>query len=209
MYIYMYYLLTDITSRIINVASIWHRYGIIDFDKYDRNDPKEFEKGYARRPHYGESKLAQIMHATYLQMEIFNKNNLPLIAVSLHPGTVNTNICRVNSQAIWIRAIYAIFYPWILITSRNCRQGAQTTLFCAMGAIATKRNDQGVIEANKGYELLPGAYHVNCQPCPTIDKMQQSTNIKEMHKLWLYCCKVLNLKGLKYDFKTQELVAVE
>ena len=202
-------MLTDTTGRIINVASDWHKYGIIDFEKYSRNDPKEFAKGYRNRTHYGQSKLAQIMHATYLQMQIFNKNNLPLIAVSLHPGGVNTNIFRVHSQPIWIRAIYTILYPWVLITSRNCQQGAQTTLFCAMGAIATKRNDQRAIEANKGYQLLPGAYHVNCQPCPTIDKTQQSTNGKEMHKLWLYCCKVLNLKGLKYNFKTKELVAVE
>ena len=71
----------DIIGRVINVSSITHEKAIINSDN-----------GYKGQIAYGESKLAQIMHATYLQTQIFTKYNLPLIAVSLHPGGVNTEL---------------------------------------------------------------------------------------------------------------------
>ena len=177
-------IITDISGRIINVSSHWHKFAMIDFDKYYRNNEEEFRQDHTIRSRYSESKLAQIMHATYLQTNFFSKYNLPLIAVSVHPGGVNSNIFWPKAAKI----LRAIIYPWMLIAFRNCKQGAQSQIFCAMGDIGKESN---------GFEIVPGAYHFNCKPKITEDKNGQSTDPKQMKKLWDYCYKTLAMVGIK------------
>lgn len=76
-------------SRVVNVASLAHRQGVIDFDDlmYEHGRPyKEFKA-------YGQSKLANLLF-TYELQRYFEKNNINSIAVAAHPGGSNTRLAN-------------------------------------------------------------------------------------------------------------------
>lgn len=71
-------------ARVVVVASIGHRRGTMDFDDL------HFEKGgYAIMAAYGRSKLANILFANELARRLAGTG---VVANSLHPGAVATNI---------------------------------------------------------------------------------------------------------------------
>jgi NAD(P)-dependent dehydrogenase (short-subunit alcohol dehydrogenase family) len=77
-------------SRVVVVASIGHRRGTMDFEDL------QFEKGgYAIMSSYGRSKLANILFANELARRVAGTG---VVANSLHPGAVSTNIW---SKAPW------------------------------------------------------------------------------------------------------------
>ncbi|KAE8729947.1 Short-chain dehydrogenase TIC 32 [Hibiscus syriacus] len=77
-------------GRIINVSSEAHRYtykeGIL-FDKI--ND----QSGYSSFAAYGQSKLANVLHANELARRL-KEDGADITANSLHPGTIATNLFR-------------------------------------------------------------------------------------------------------------------
>ncbi|KAK9927169.1 hypothetical protein M0R45_024368 [Rubus argutus] len=77
-------------GRIVNVSSLAHKYGYregIRFDKVD--DTSRYNKYYA----YGQSKLANILHAKELTRRL-KEEGVKITANSLHPGGIVTNISR-------------------------------------------------------------------------------------------------------------------
>ena len=60
----------------------------------------------------------------------FEENNIT--AVSLHPGVVRTEIWRHLYHLNIESFVFFLFYPIFLFTTKNCRQGAQTTIHCAV-----------------------------------------------------------------------------
>jgi NAD(P)-dependent dehydrogenase (short-subunit alcohol dehydrogenase family) len=70
-------------SRIVNVASVGHRRGDLDFSDL------QLEKGYAIMRAYGRSKLANILFTRELARRLAGTG---VTAVSLHPGAVATRI---------------------------------------------------------------------------------------------------------------------
>ena len=77
-------------SRIVNVSSVGHRRGDLDFDNL------QFEKGgYSVMKAYGRSKLAQILFTRELAHRLVGTG---VTANSLHPGAVAT---RIWSHAPW------------------------------------------------------------------------------------------------------------
>ena len=74
-------------SRVINVSSLAHKQGVMDFDNllFDRG------KGYASFKAYGRSKLENLLF-TYELQRYFETNRFDTIAVAAHPGTSNTNL---------------------------------------------------------------------------------------------------------------------
>jgi len=61
--------------------------------------------------------------------------------VSLHPGVVTTEIWRNLENAPYLSILIMILRPLIWFTFKNCREGAQTTLYCAL-------NDDEVLKNN-------------------------------------------------------------
>ena len=72
-------------SRIVNVSSIAHMGGIIDFDDLMN------EKKYSRFPTYSQSKLANLLFTYELQRRL-ETNGCNTISVGSHPGLSRTNL---------------------------------------------------------------------------------------------------------------------
>ncbi|XP_058223857.1 short-chain dehydrogenase TIC 32, chloroplastic-like isoform X3 [Rhododendron vialii] len=76
-------------GRIVNVSSVGHWFAFrgIQFDTI--NDESRFNSMYA----YGQSKLANILHAKELAKRL-KEEGVEITANSVHPGAVDTNIVR-------------------------------------------------------------------------------------------------------------------
>jgi len=74
-------------ARVVNVSSIAHRRGVMDFD----NLLFEGGKGYKPFKACGRSKLENLLFTFELQ-RYFEKNQLDIIALAAHPGVSYTNL---------------------------------------------------------------------------------------------------------------------
>ena len=78
-------LLAAEAPRVVNVSSVAHRQGKMDFD--DLN----WERGYSRWPAYGRSKLANLLFTLELSRRA-EEAGTNLIAAAAHPGYSSTNL---------------------------------------------------------------------------------------------------------------------
>lgn len=63
----------------------------------------------------------------------FNKKDKGITAVSLSPGGVRTDILReVKNNIDWLWLLFNIFRPLFWLFYKNRKQGAQTTIHCAV-----------------------------------------------------------------------------
>ncbi|XP_020216358.1 short-chain dehydrogenase TIC 32, chloroplastic-like [Cajanus cajan] len=116
---------SKIEGRIVNVSSDGHHYtypeGIL-FDKI--NDESSYEKWHA----YGQSKLANILHANELATRL-KEDGVDITANSLHPGSIITNIYNPEtSGSVPTDLIKMIVNPQI----KSIQQGAATTCYVAL-----------------------------------------------------------------------------
>jgi NAD(P)-dependent dehydrogenase (short-subunit alcohol dehydrogenase family) len=74
-------------ARVVNVSSLAHRGGKMDFD----NLMFEGGLGYDRQAAYGRSKLANLLFTYELERK-FEKQGLEAMAVAAHPGVSNTHL---------------------------------------------------------------------------------------------------------------------
>ncbi|KAI9154014.1 hypothetical protein LWI28_019893 [Acer negundo] len=109
-------------GRIVNVSSEGHklayRFGI-RFDKI--ND----QSGYSGFGAYGQSKLANILHANELARQ-FKEAEVNITANSLHPGAIATNLTRHNSMLDGLARMLGRFVLKIV------QQGAATTCYVVL-----------------------------------------------------------------------------
>ncbi|XP_022737569.1 short-chain dehydrogenase TIC 32, chloroplastic-like isoform X3 [Durio zibethinus] len=84
-------------GRIVNVSSEGHRFAYREGIRFDKiND----ESGYYSMFAYGQSKLANILHAKELakRLKVHNmEDGVEITANSLHPGSIMTNLLRHHS----------------------------------------------------------------------------------------------------------------
>lgn len=110
-------------ARIVNVSSRAHtRTENIDFD--DLNS----EKNYNSMAAYRQSKLANVLFTRELSLRLQGTN---VTVNSLHPGVVKTELTRYLPQSVplYFRVLFApIFY----LLGKTPKQGAQTTIYCAV-----------------------------------------------------------------------------
>jgi len=104
------------SARIVNVASIGHRFGRINLD--DIADPKVFIPLLT----YGNSKLANILFTRELARRL---EGTGATANCLHPGTVRSGFG--NSGEAWLRYGFALIGPLV----STPEQGASTVVYLA------------------------------------------------------------------------------
>lgn len=120
-------------SRIINVSSDLHNMGKI------YKDDLTLEKNYGFISAYGNSKLANILHALALTKRL---EGTGVTANSCHPGAVKTEIGR-NMNPI----LHALLIFPVLIAYKTPKEGAQT---------------QNQLALDPELEKVSGKYFSNC-----------------------------------------------
>ncbi|KAG6425670.1 hypothetical protein SASPL_116115 [Salvia splendens] len=109
-------------GRIVNVSSIAHRISYREGIRFHKlNDEKSYSKVFA----YGQSKLANILHANELARRL-KEEGADVTANSLHPGIITTNLFR----------HFGIFEGLMSgvgrLVLKNVEQGASTTCYLAL-----------------------------------------------------------------------------
>ncbi|XP_010930752.1 short-chain dehydrogenase TIC 32, chloroplastic-like isoform X1 [Elaeis guineensis] len=131
---------TGIQGKIINVSSLAHRRSDgawFDLDKI--NDKSRYKPVAA----YSRSKLANILHANELSRRLQEEGS-NVMANSLHPGMIITNIARYLNINVVVFSLAATLGKPLL---KSIPQGAATTCYLALHPNATN---------------ITGKYFVNC-----------------------------------------------
>ncbi|KAK7357311.1 hypothetical protein VNO80_16595 [Phaseolus coccineus] len=108
-------------GRIVNVSSEAHRFAYSEGIRFDKiNDKSSYNNWRA----YGQSKLANVLHANELARRL-KEDGVEISANSLHPGTITTNLFRHTAVNGIINAIGRL-------VCKNVQQGAATTCYVAL-----------------------------------------------------------------------------
>ncbi|XP_037533675.1 dehydrogenase/reductase SDR family member 13 [Nematolebias whitei] len=125
-------------SRVVNVASLAHNFGSIDFDCL--NSHKDLRTSSTQSfMVYSDSKLCNVLFTHELARRL---QGTGVTCYSLHPGAISTELTR--DISIISKLILA---PIKSLLFKNTIQGSQTTLHCAL---------------QEGIEHLSGRYFSNC-----------------------------------------------
>ncbi len=103
-------------SRIINLSSVGHIMGHIDFDDI------MIEKGYTPGKAYGQAKLANILFTYELARRL---SDTGVTVNCLHPGMVRTNFGK-DTTGAW-KLFILLSKPFMI----SARKGAQTSIYLA------------------------------------------------------------------------------
>jgi NAD(P)-dependent dehydrogenase (short-subunit alcohol dehydrogenase family) len=109
-------------ARIINVSSVAHIRGEIQFDDI------HMDKNYTSTGAYAQSKLANVLFSRELAKRLSNSNT-NIKVYCLHPGLINTDLQR------HLTGLLAFAYKLLKrIVQIDAELGAQTTLYCALSS---------------------------------------------------------------------------
>ncbi|KAK6935401.1 Short-chain dehydrogenase/reductase SDR [Dillenia turbinata] len=142
-------------GRIVNLSSVAHKFtysGGIQFDKI--ND----ESSYSSMRAYGQSKLANILHANELSRRL-KEEGVNITVNSVHPGAIGTNLFRYRGPL----KVVALFLKCV---AHTIEQGAATTCYVAM---------------NPQVEGVSGKYLTACniaKPASWAEDSELATNLK-------------------------------
>jgi NAD(P)-dependent dehydrogenase (short-subunit alcohol dehydrogenase family) len=91
-------------SRVVNVSSVAHKQGKMDFSNllFDNG------KGYSPMKAYGRSKLANLLF-TYELQRFFESNKTDSISVAAHPGVSQTDLFRYLDEKWYFRLVRPLF----------------------------------------------------------------------------------------------------
>ncbi|KAI2093565.1 hypothetical protein LOZ36_000107 [Ophidiomyces ophidiicola] len=157
--------------RIVVVSSDGHRFNPFRFDDYNFDHGKEYNKWHA----YGQSKTANILFAISLAQKLGLKHKL--LAFSLHPGVILTNL---GSHLDWnvepneIRNIDRFLgnaEGWKGVTIKSLEQGSATHTYAAFDPSLKANN---------------GAYLLDCHVADPLEDTVRSwaTSSFEAERLW-------------------------
>ncbi|CAF0723049.1 unnamed protein product [Brachionus calyciflorus] len=155
-------------ARIINVSSRAH------YDMRINWDDINWEKSYNTIRAYCQSKTANILFAKELARRL---EGTGIVAVSLHPGAVITELTRYTGQSLFflIPYLWDLFYPIIRVILKTAEEGAQTTIYCAV--------EKNIAQYN-------GCYLSDCRPKKPSNEARSQENAT---KLWDISCKMVGL----------------
>ncbi|KOB69969.1 Restnol dehydrogenase [Operophtera brumata] len=105
---------------------------ITKIHKIDLNDINFDKTPYNSLEAYSKSKIANIMFARALALQLKNNNIKDVTTYSLCPGIVYTNIDRHFKDTAWFWLTYFFRSPLLRWMWKSPRCGAQTTVYCAV-----------------------------------------------------------------------------
>lgn len=108
-------LLKTKNSRIVNVSSMAHKQGVMNFD----NLMFENGKDYTPMKSYGQSKLANLLF-TYELQRLLEAKKSDCIAVAAHPGVAKTNLAHHLEKKL----MFKILAPMFLLLIQKADMGA-------------------------------------------------------------------------------------
>ncbi|XP_029117282.2 short-chain dehydrogenase TIC 32, chloroplastic isoform X1 [Elaeis guineensis] len=114
-----------IEGRIVIVSSVGYKVTYHEGIRFDRINEKS---GYYSFLAYGQSKLANILHARELSNHL-KEQGIEVTVNSLHPGVIATNILQ--HQRFWNGIVTAVS-KYVLNVMKNVQQGAATTCYLAL-----------------------------------------------------------------------------
>ena len=151
-------------SRVVNVSSMAHRFGSIDFDDL------QSERKYKAWGAYGQSKLANLLFTFELQRRLA-ATNADTIAVAAHPGISNTNLTA-STGGIAGR-LAELTKPIGNLFSQSAQMGALPTLRAAVDPAA-----QG------GDYFGPGGFMEQRGHPEKVDSSSKSKDVGAALRLW-------------------------
>jgi len=156
-------------ARIVVVASLAHSQGN---NKIQWEDLSYEKTPYHSYNAYCQSKLANVLFAKELAAR-----EKDIQVYSLHPGVVKTDLWRhVKGKKSAMSYVMAVVGPLYRPFMKDSKQGAQTTIFCAV--------DESVAGES-------GLYYSDCKekkPAP------QATSVEDAKRLWAISQKLTGLK---------------
>ncbi len=160
-------------SRVINVSSLAHSYGNIDFsDLFFKN-----RKNYTSVKAYGRSKLANLLFNLQLQ-KLLEAKNFDTIAVAAHPGASHTNL----GNHLVGKFLYRLLWPLAKMATQTPLKGA----FSQLRAATDPEAKGGDFYGPKGLMQLSGA--------PVLVKAKKHAYDYEIaEKLWKETLKILDI----------------
>ena len=151
-------------SRVVNVSSIAHKQGRMDFN----NLLFENGKDYTPLKSYRRSKLSNLLFTCELQRRI-EIEKLDCIAVSAHPGVSVTNLFRYIEKRWWFK----IFFPFFKSFTQDQAKGALPEIRASV--------DPNVKRAE--YYGPDGFYEMKGFPV-IVKSNNASHNLADAKKLW-------------------------
>jgi hypothetical protein len=111
-------------SRVVNVSSTAHRFGVMHFD--DLQGQKRYRKWHA----YGQSKLANLLFTYELQARL-KRAGAGTISVACHPGYAATNLQPASARMTGSRLIEAITDLGSRLLAQSAAMGSLPTQYAA------------------------------------------------------------------------------
>ena len=164
-------------SRVVNVSSLGHKFGKLDFDNF------MFEKGgFTIMKAYGTSKLSNLLFTYELQRR-FEKFNVNCIAVAAHPGVSKSNLSKYVTKKPLYKIGMAISNS---IMSQNTSMGALPQVRASVDPLVEGGDyfGPGGFQEWKGYPVK-------------VKSNDASYNLKNAKELWSISER---LTKVNYDF---------
>jgi NAD(P)-dependent dehydrogenase (short-subunit alcohol dehydrogenase family) len=138
-------------------------------------DDLNSEKSYEPRVAYNQSKLCNILFTRELAERL---RGTKVTAVSLHPGVVRTELGRYFADSYgWKAYVFQVlFLPIIYWWFKSSKQGAQTSLHCAI---------------EEDVDAHSGSYYFDCQVKALLP---HALNDDDARRLWELSEKLTKLK---------------
>uniref|UniRef100_A0A3B5A1H2 Retinol dehydrogenase 12-like n=1 Tax=Stegastes partitus TaxID=144197 RepID=A0A3B5A1H2_9TELE len=155
-------------SRVINVSSIAHQGGRIDFD-----DLFFSRRTYSSLESYRQSKLANVLFSRELACRLKGSG---VSSFSLHPGVIRTELGRHVEG--WFPLLGMLLRLPSLLLMKTPWQGCQTTVYCAV---------------TPGLEERSGRYFSDCAEKETAPEGRDDVAAR---RLWEESARLVGLKDL-------------
>ncbi|KAG5533791.1 hypothetical protein RHGRI_027848 [Rhododendron griersonianum] len=155
---------TSKEGRIVNVSSRRHQFTYPEGIRFDKmND----QSGYSSLSAYGQSKLANVLHANQLARDL-KDNGVEITANSLHPGAIATNLFR---HYRLVSGLVDVLGKYVI---KNVQQGAATTCYVAL---------------HPQVKGMSGKYFADCK---LAEASSQANDTELAKKLWDFSLRLIN-----------------